>query len=82
MTLPPVTTSSTLYRRDSCTRAGSSIWKPSIEVGGDTNPADVESESKLESVMGQRNAWSRTKTEEQASKFTLSGAELFRTVTS
>jgi hypothetical protein len=77
VTLPPVITFSTLHRRDPCPRAGSSILQPSIEVDGDTNSADFEFEFKLESVVEQRNAWSRTEFEEQMYNFILSGAELF-----
>ena len=53
------------------------FWGLLIEVAGDTNPADVEFESKVGSVMEQRNARSRAKFEEQAYKIMLSGAKLF-----
>jgi hypothetical protein len=54
------------------------FWELLIEVAGDTNPADVEFESKVMSVMEQRNARSRAKFEEQAYKIMLSGAKLFQ----
>jgi hypothetical protein len=54
------------------------FWGFLIELAGDTNPADVEFESKVGSVMEQRNAQSRAKFEEQAYEIMLSGAKLFQ----
>jgi hypothetical protein len=48
-----------------------------IEVASNTNPADVEFESKVGSVMEQKDAQSRAKFDEQAYKIMLTGAKLF-----
>jgi len=53
------------------------FWEVLIEVAGDTNPADVEFESKVGSVMEQKDAQSRAKFDEQAYKIMLPGAKLF-----
>jgi hypothetical protein len=47
-------------------------------VASDANPTDVEFESKVRSVMEQRNALSREKFEEQAYEIMLPGAKLFQ----
>jgi hypothetical protein len=49
-----------------------------IEVASNATPADVEFESKVRSVIEQRNARSREEFEEQAYEIMLSGAELFQ----
>ncbi len=54
------------------------FWALLIEVASDANPADVEFESKVESVMEQRNNLSRAKFEEQAYEIMLPGARLFQ----
>lgn len=54
------------------------FWRLLIEVASDATPADVEFESKVRSVIEQRNARSREKFEEQAYEIMLSGAELFQ----
>jgi len=51
------------------------FWRLVIEAARGANPADVE--SKVRSVMEQRNAQSREEFEEQAYKILLPGAELF-----
>jgi hypothetical protein len=52
------------------------FWELLIEAAGGASPADVE--SKVRSVMEQRNVRSREKFEEQAYKIMLPGAKLFQ----
>jgi hypothetical protein len=49
-----------------------------IDTTIDTDPADVEFESKVKSVMEERNARSRAKFEEQTYEILLEGAEFFQ----
>jgi hypothetical protein len=53
------------------------FWGLLIEVASDHNPADIDFESKVRSVMEQKNARSRAEFEEQAYQIMLPGAELF-----
>jgi hypothetical protein len=48
-----------------------------IDTTTNTDPADVKFESKVKSVIEERNARSRTKFEEQKYEILLKGAEFF-----
>ena len=54
------------------------FWGLLVEVASDHNPADIDFESKVRSVMEQKNARSRADFEEQAYQIMLPGAELFQ----